>query len=419
MVKCLIRIKTKVNVHLRMINHCYRDVKVRVLTLGPRLLGNVLGALPIIPSLPESSSSSGISLSPFGQSLRATDSSHVNSHSMPEHSISRSTSLLSTRYSGPEGRNGEARFTEESHKPSSDVLPTPEFNSTHDQEWSNLGPAARNISPLSTAWLPTRQTITLPEGLDKQWVLERSKEHREVDGGSEKHGKANGGGARSKGEASGGKRGPKARQVGGARIKARQVGGARNRSETGGRSTGPDGKARGPHATSTTEWRRRAMTTAEQQSRATSTAEPQGRATSNDERRHRVTTPVLLTLETPQGVGGQEPDTAGTLLQRREVRPPEPPNFYRRFIQNYRTIASPLTFLLRGKPQNCSTQSFISTPILLHPDPNRPFIIKVDASSCGIGAVLSQRHGSPGKVYPCAYFSRKLMLADVNYDVGN
>ncbi|KAF5907986.1 FERM domain-containing protein 5, partial [Clarias magur] len=71
MVKCLIRIKTKVNIHLRMINHCYRDVKVRVLTMGPRLLGNVLGALPIIPALPESSSSSGISLSPYGRSHRA------------------------------------------------------------------------------------------------------------------------------------------------------------------------------------------------------------------------------------------------------------------------------------------------------------------------------------------------------------
>lgn len=55
MVKCLIRIKTKVNVHLRMINHCYRDVKVRVLALGPRLLGKALGALPILPSLPSSS----------------------------------------------------------------------------------------------------------------------------------------------------------------------------------------------------------------------------------------------------------------------------------------------------------------------------------------------------------------------------
>ena len=51
MVKCLIRITTRVNVHLRMVNHCYRDVKVRVLSLGPRLLGKALGVLPLYPSL--------------------------------------------------------------------------------------------------------------------------------------------------------------------------------------------------------------------------------------------------------------------------------------------------------------------------------------------------------------------------------
>lgn len=59
MVKCLIRIKTKVNVHLRMINHCYRDVTVRVLSLGPRLLGKALGVLPLFPALPGGSSASG------------------------------------------------------------------------------------------------------------------------------------------------------------------------------------------------------------------------------------------------------------------------------------------------------------------------------------------------------------------------
>lgn len=49
--KCLIRITTRVNVHLRMINHCYRDVKVRVLSLGPRMLGKALGVLPLYPAL--------------------------------------------------------------------------------------------------------------------------------------------------------------------------------------------------------------------------------------------------------------------------------------------------------------------------------------------------------------------------------
>ncbi|KAK3506361.1 hypothetical protein QTP70_031351 [Hemibagrus guttatus] len=48
-----------------------------------------------------------------------------------------------------------------------------------------------------------------------------------------------------------------------------------------------------------------------------------------------------------------------------------------------------------------------------------PFVVEVDASSSGLGAVLSQRHGDPGKVHPCAFYSRKLTTAEVNYDVGN
>ncbi|KAK3532357.1 hypothetical protein QTP86_016651 [Hemibagrus guttatus] len=39
--------------------------------------------------------------------------------------------------------------------------------------------------------------------------------------------------------------------------------------------------------------------------------------------------------------------------------------------------------------------SFNTALILKHPDPSRPFIVEVDDSSCGIGAVLSQRNGNP------------------------
>ncbi|XP_058234685.1 uncharacterized protein LOC131345702 [Hemibagrus wyckioides] len=106
-------------------------------------------------------------------------------------------------------------------------------------------------------------------------------------------------------------------------------------------------------------------------------------------------------------------------------------NFYRRFIRNYSIIANPFTSLLRGKPKKLQwteqarsafkhlKQSFTTAPVLCHPDPDHPFVVEVDASNCGIGAVLSQRHEVPGKLHPCAFFSRKLTTAEINYDVGN
>ncbi|KAK3523631.1 hypothetical protein QTP70_005338 [Hemibagrus guttatus] len=65
--------------------------------------------------------------------------------------------------------------------------------------------------------------------------------------------------------------------------------------------------------------------------------------------------------------------------------------------------------------KNCFTMA----PILWHPEPDLPFVVEVDASSSGLGAVLSQRHGEPGKLHPCAFYSRKLTATEANYDVGN
>ncbi|KAL0188064.1 hypothetical protein M9458_015163, partial [Cirrhinus mrigala] len=62
---------------------------------------------------------------------------------------------------------------------------------------------------------------------------------------------------------------------------------------------------------------------------------------------------------------------------------------------------------------------FASAPILRHPDPELEFTVEVDASNTGIGAILSQRHGNPPKLYPCAFYSQKLTSAEQNYDVAN
>lgn len=57
--------------------------------------------------------------------------------------------------------------------------------------------------------------------------------------------------------------------------------------------------------------------------------------------------------------------------------------------------------------------------MLIQPSPELQFVVEVDASDSGVGAVLSQRSPSDQKLHPCAYFSCKLSSADRNYDIGN
>lgn len=59
------------------------------------------------------------------------------------------------------------------------------------------------------------------------------------------------------------------------------------------------------------------------------------------------------------------------------------------------------------------------TPVLVQPDPQKQFILEVDASDMGVGAVLSQRSGPNQTLHPCAFFSRRLTPSERNYDVGN
>uniref|UniRef100_A0A3B5QD67 Gypsy retrotransposon integrase-like protein 1 n=1 Tax=Xiphophorus maculatus TaxID=8083 RepID=A0A3B5QD67_XIPMA len=52
-------------------------------------------------------------------------------------------------------------------------------------------------------------------------------------------------------------------------------------------------------------------------------------------------------------------------------------------------------------------------------DPSKQFIVEVDASETGVGAVLSQQSDSDNRTHPCAFFSRRLSPAERNYDVGD
>ncbi|KAL0159610.1 hypothetical protein M9458_043335, partial [Cirrhinus mrigala] len=105
-------------------------------------------------------------------------------------------------------------------------------------------------------------------------------------------------------------------------------------------------------------------------------------------------------------------------------------NFYRRFIQGFSATAAPLTALT--KPSRGEFQLtpeaiqafkklcllFTTAPVLIHPNSTKPFVVEVDASDVGVGAVLSQR-GPDEKLHPCSFFSRKFNPTQQRYGVGD
>ena len=56
----------------------------------------------------------------------------------------------------------------------------------------------------------------------------------------------------------------------------------------------------------------------------------------------------------------------------------------------------------------------MSSPVLAYPDPNKEYLLEMDASKLGLGAVLSQKQ-SNGRYHPIAFRSRILHSAEVNY----
>ena len=117
-------------------------------------------------------------------------------------------------------------------------------------------------------------------------------------------------------------------------------------------------------------------------------------------------------------------------------------NHYRRYIKDCSVKLAPLTKMCRlakpgetvnfqeewgvgenGAPSKADLafaemkKALTSTPILRHPDFERPFHIDVDSCELGVGAVLSQKFEVKGKQQwcPIAYFSKKFSAAEVKY----
>ena len=100
--------------------------------------------------------------------------------------------------------------------------------------------------------------------------------------------------------------------------------------------------------------------------------------------------------------------------------------YYRRFVRNFSDIAAPLNALTKQGVafewnQICQASfeklkaALVHAPVLKYPDPSQSFILDTDASSMGIGAVLSQIHD--GVEHVVAYFSRTLSTQERNYCV--
>ena len=96
--------------------------------------------------------------------------------------------------------------------------------------------------------------------------------------------------------------------------------------------------------------------------------------------------------------------------------------YYRKFCQNFSTVAEPLTQLLSKKAKFLWNENWIeelkailrSAPVLSAPDFDHQFKLAVDASDVAAGAVLLQED-KDGVDHPICYFSKKFNTNQRNY----
>jgi hypothetical protein len=102
-------------------------------------------------------------------------------------------------------------------------------------------------------------------------------------------------------------------------------------------------------------------------------------------------------------------------------------NYHRAFVPGFSHIVKPLTQLLKKNTkfswtENCTKalnriiNILTTAPILTHPDPDKPFELKVDASDYATGTILFQRD-ERGKPKPLGFHSKTLSKEEMNYDI--
>uniref|UniRef100_A0A0W0GA73 Reverse transcriptase RNase H-like domain-containing protein n=1 Tax=Moniliophthora roreri TaxID=221103 RepID=A0A0W0GA73_MONRR len=102
-------------------------------------------------------------------------------------------------------------------------------------------------------------------------------------------------------------------------------------------------------------------------------------------------------------------------------------NFYRKFIGKYAHLTRPLNDLLQKNRKfdwtiQCQLAfdllkaKFLSEPILVMPDVDKPFVIEADALKWATGTVLKQK-GADGEWHPCGYLSKSFSPTERNYEI--
>ena len=103
--------------------------------------------------------------------------------------------------------------------------------------------------------------------------------------------------------------------------------------------------------------------------------------------------------------------------------------YYRDYIQDFSTIAAPLSDLTKkGLPNkipwnnhhqqafNQLIDSLTQNPILRLPNLSKPFVLRTDASDVGLGAILLQEYNST--LFPVSFASKKLSSQERKYSTS-